>query len=389
MRFSSLLSSCDLRFGTESSLAIVRRRRGAIMALVCILLPVLLILAAFAINVAYLELCRTELYTATDMATRAAGRELTTTQDRSRAILRGQQIAALNTVAGTSLRLAADDFVFGYSQRPQPSSRYLFDTNSQTVNAVQVRAQRSQNSADGPISLFLPSVLGLNSVSIHQEAVSTGVEVDIAIVLDRSGSMAYAVNEVADTQRLPYSAPAGWAFCDSAPPISRWRNLVAAVNVFLDEMRTSPINELVSLSTYGETAVTDVLMTGNYVRVSTAMTRYTNSICANGTNIGGGISEGMNALMHSPGSRPHAVKVIVLMTDGIHNFGTHPIGPAQNAVANGIMVFTITFSDEADVGLMQQVAAATGGKHFHANSPQDLVVAFQEIARGLPSLLTR
>ncbi len=367
----------------------VAARQGAVMVLACILLPVVLVLAAFAINIAYVELCRTELYTATDVATRAAGRELTVSQNRGSAVRRGQQIAALNRVGGTGLALNANDFVFGYSHRPSQSSRYLFDADSPVVNAVQVRAARDNTSADGPISLFLPAVLGVNSVSISQEAISTGVEIDVTLVLDRSGSMAFAVNEEAIPGRIPYSAPRRWRFCDPAPPICRWRNLVAAVDVFLDEIKRSPINELVGLSTYSDNAVTNVPLTQDYAQMAAALSVYTNQFCAGGTNIGGGIVEATNTLVNSPASRPHAVKVIVLMTDGIHNLGIHPIQPAKYAAANGIMIYTITFSDEADLALMQTVAQVGGGKHFHAKSPQDLNIAFKEIARDLPSLLTR
>jgi Ca-activated chloride channel homolog len=77
------------------------------------------------------------------------------------------------------------------------------------------------------------------------------------------------------------------------------------------------------------------------------------------------------------------------MTDGIHNTGTHPIDAAYYAASQGITIFTVTFANEADVWLMQQVAQVAGGKHYHANSPSDLVTAFREIAKGLPTVLTK
>ena len=43
---------------------------------------------------------------------------------------------------------------------------------------------------------------------------------------------------------------------------------------------------------------------------------------------------------------------------------------------------------DADIRRMQDVAAATGGRHFHAPTAQDLVRIFKEIASTLPVLLT-
>ena len=51
-----------------------RQRRGAVIPMLAILLPVVIILAAFAINIAYLELNRTEMFIASDAVSRATGR---------------------------------------------------------------------------------------------------------------------------------------------------------------------------------------------------------------------------------------------------------------------------------------------------------------------------
>ncbi len=364
------------------------RRQGAVLVLVAILLPVMLILSAVAINYAYMDLCETELYTATDAAARAAGREFGVTRNATAAINRGKQLANLNQVSGDGLTLSDSDFEFGHSVRSN-AGRYTFDPNSTSKNAVQITAKRMQGSADGPISLIMPSVLGRNSFNISESAVSTSVEVDIALVLDRSGSMAYAVDEIADPAVKPASAPPGWTFCMAAPPVCRWRNLVAAVDVFLGEVSTSPMDEQVSLSTYNHLTGTDVNLTRNYAEVSAGLSPYTNSLCMGATNIGGGINEGIGSLFYSPTARPTAAKVIVVMTDGIHNWGSDPIGPAYWAAESGVTVFTVTFANEADITRMREVAAIGGGKHYHAASANDLTAAFQDIARSLPTLLTK
>ena len=91
-------------------------RKGAIIPLFAVLLPVLLIFCGFAINLAYMQVVTTELKIATDCAAHAGGRAMSIAQDdptltaqqkRTRAISAGiskaQEVAALNTVFGHQL----------------------------------------------------------------------------------------------------------------------------------------------------------------------------------------------------------------------------------------------------------------------------------------------
>ena len=55
-------------------------RRGAILPLFAVLLPVLLIFAGFAINMAYMQLVATELKITTDCAAHAGGRAMSVAQ---------------------------------------------------------------------------------------------------------------------------------------------------------------------------------------------------------------------------------------------------------------------------------------------------------------------
>lgn len=364
------------------------RRKGAVLVLLVLLLPVLIIFSAFAINIAYMELNRTEMIIATDAAARAGVRELAVTRDVNLAKDAAKRFAALNEVANSPLSLSNSDIVLGNSTRVGVE-RFDFISGGSNPNSMQITGKRTAGSLDGPISLLMPNVMGTSQFETEQAAVSTLMEVDIALVLDRSGSMAFASNEIANLVTPPASAPPGWGFCDPAPPICRWRDVHAAVAVFLDEMIRSPANEQVSLSTYNDLVLTDQSLTADYSLIFNAMTPYTNSLCAGGTNIGGGINEGAAALKFSPAARNGALKVIVVMTDGIHNFGTNPVNAAKNAAKDGVQIFTVTFSNEANQGQMQSVADEGGGQHYHANNASDLIAAFTDIARSLPTLLTK
>ena len=99
--------------------------------------------------------------------------------------------------------------------------------------------------------------------------------------------------------------------------------------------------------------------------------------------------KGMEAATDPTYARDFASKVVVLMTDGVHNYGRNPLSAANSLADEGVTVFTITFSDEADQPRMQEVANRTGGKHFHAITAVQLQNAFREIARSLPMLITK
>jgi Flp pilus assembly protein TadG len=359
-------------------------RRGAVIVLMVLLLPVALLMSAIAINLTYIELTRTEMIIATDAATRAGGRDLITTDDMKKSRKRAKQLAALNSVAGDVLVLSDSDIEFGSSIR-QSGGRYDFTLNTKNPNALRVAAHRDGANKDGPISLLMPSILGTSSISTTQEAISTQMEVDLGLVLDRSGSMAYAANEVNNLLPIPAKAPSGWNWGDLAPTGSRWLDLVAAVNVFTSELTSSPGAELLSLSSYSDTAITNLSLTSDYASVISAM----NLVTLGYTNIGGGIAEGSAALLSSPARRSGAARVLVVLTDGIHNTGLDPLVAAQAAADAGIMIFAVTFSDEAEQTRMQQVAAIGNGRHYHAATADQLKTVFRDIAASLPTLLTK
>jgi len=278
-------------------------RRGATLVFMALLLPVVVILSAFAINLAYMKLNRAELYAAADAAARAGGRDFALNGDVASSKAAARAIAAKNFVAGSPLQLADADFVFGESTRSALTSRYVFTPGGANPNAVRITGRRETGPLDGPIPLLMPNVLGIDSFEVSLTSESIQIEVDVALVLDRSGSMAYADNEPAVYPPVPAAAPPGWFFCDAAPNPSRWRDAVQAVGVFLNELVNSPASELVSLSTYNTSTTIDQPLTSNYGQVMTAMDIYTQSFCSGFTDIGGGINAGVTSFA-SGSARP-------------------------------------------------------------------------------------
>jgi Mg-chelatase subunit ChlD len=148
------------------------------------------------------------------------------------------------------------------------------------------------------------------------------------------------------------------------------------------------LDEAVSLTTYSEKAVTDVQFTHTYGRVRQAMNAYSAHFNSGNTNIAAGIDVGRNSFARGA-TRTWAAKVIVLLTDGMHNLPPDPIASAQHAADKKIMIFTVTFAKEADQALMKRIAEIGLGKHYHAAIGSELVAVFQDIARSLPILITR
>jgi Ca-activated chloride channel homolog len=356
--------------------------------MLAIMLPVTLILAAMAINIAYLELSRTEMYIASDSAARATGREFTISNDQNLARAKGRDAAGRNLVQGAPLQLADQDFVFGQASRNSVSDRYQFSAGGSFPNAVEVTARFTASSPNGPLRFLLPNILPGSSVESTQTARSNQIEVDIALVIDRSGSMAYASNEPAVYPPLPAAAPPGWFFDGPAPNPSRWREAVDSVIAFINELQQSPINEQVSLVTYNSQAVIDQNLTANYAAILNPLVAYTNYFQSGATNIGGGITAGHFSFV-AGAQREYAAKVMIVLTDGIDTMGSNPVAAATNAADQEIMIFTITFAQEADQATMQQVASVGHGKHYHAVNGANLTAIFKDIARQLPVLISR
>ena len=162
--------------------------------------------------------------------------------------------------------------------------------------------------------------------------------------------------------------------------MTRREALVAAVNVFIDEIEESSPNSSISLTTYSTTATRDTPLTPVFDSIRADV----NAIAATGfTNIFEALTLGSDSLEEDPLARRFADKTVVLMTDGVFNVGGTPIPSAILAASRNQTVHTITFSEGANQAAMAQVAAIGGGIHVHADDGSSLADAFREIALTL------
>ena len=166
---------------------------------------------------------------------------------------------------------------------------------------------------------------------------------------------------------------------------------------FLDELEQTNQHELCGMVSYSSDCTScgqkfslseiNSDLTADYKVIRDSMGKKSAGPVEGNTAISAGIDDGIKVLS-GPNARAFAVKTMILMTDGIHNTGPEPILSARVAAEKGIVIHTVTFSVEADIPRMRDVAAATGGQHFHADDQADLIAIFRQIASTLPVMLT-
>lgn len=170
--------------------------------------------------------------------------------------------------------------------------------------------------------------------------------VNVALVLDKSGSMAGArIAAAKDAARLA-----------------------------LERLSS---DDWVSVVTFNHAV--DVLLPSGHLRDQSAVRRRIDEITANGqTAIHAGVTEGERQVRDH--FDPRRVNRVILMSDGQANVG--PSSPKELAElgrrlgGRGITVTTIGLGDAYNEDLMQQLAAASDGNHAYARTPRDLVSFF-------------
>lgn len=405
------------------------------MAMTAMVLPIMAILAAFAINAAHMQLTRTELSIATDASARAAGRAFSEIQTVDAAKNAAVATAALNTIDGEPLRLrtsdSANEIEFGKTEQYYGSeSRYNFvkiptsQVNAGTVaSAVRVHGKRLSGSLSGDVPLIIPQLISPANSRFQTQADSVAMQVDrdISLILDRSGSMnsidfnwgryedpfssnaLYWASEQGQLNRWWSNGRYRYSYANGhdeityqqymyehyydkgVPPTTPWQDLEEAVNAFLDVLDTTSQEEQVSLASYSTNATLDTWLEKDH---SVVRNKVEDLSPSGWTAIGKGMNSGINALVDSR-ARPFAAKTMVVMTDGNQNRSPWAEGVAQGFIDSyPLTIHTVTFGPGANQTDMQEVATIGGGRHYHAATGQDLINIFEEIANNLPTILT-
>ena len=356
-----------------------QNRNGVLVVMLAILLPVMMIILGFAVDFANIQRIRNEIRSTADLAAKAAANCLAVGGSEAEARAAAQLVAAENSVAGGGLTLQNDQIVFGHSTR-NADGTYSFEENVTPVNGVKVIASRTDGSADGDIPLFFGLFYGRETIGLEQTSVASYQDIDIAIVLDRSGSMKDPVTGTSsETNR----------HCNPPLADSRWAATDAAVELFIQALENSPVPEKLAIVTFASDNETcagypctasslDQPLTTSMALIRTAMANRMNTIWAGHTNIYAGLTEARTHLENN--ATPGAEQIIILLTDGQYNQGGAPFDEASNCRSLGMTVHTITFGDGANQADMITVATNGGGNHYHAPDEDTLDNVFRQIA---------
>ncbi len=380
-------------------------RRGVVLPLVGIMLLVLMALASIGVDVAYMQLVRSELRAATDAAAKAGTIELTRTNGDINAAKTAAVLAASrNKVGGRSLTLSAGDVEVGRSTL-QANGTWAFTANQTPLTAVKVNVDLSDTTTAGSRPLFFAGAIGHDKFATTQSAIASQLDIEVCLCIDRSHSMCFDLSGV--DWRYPSGYPRNADPYDYAPRTtgSRWASLTTAVDTFvtkINQMGTQPRVALVTWSSdisrnsyegrmLGRSqaaAMTEAGLSTNYSNVQNLLAAKYNYQMYGSTNMSAGIDAGV-VVLTAANVRPMASRVLVLMSDGQWNSGRNPALAAADAASRNVIIHTISFIEQSGSSAMQQVADITGGRHYHATSQQELQDAFTQIALTLPIVLTK
>ena len=272
-------------------------RTGAIMVLATILLAAFFLAAAFALDLARVQLAETEMRSAIDAATRAGAEALA--QGASQSDVRNEikSIGLANTVAGEPLEISDSDIHLGRAT-PDELGKYSFSDGETPFNSVRVIARRSGNLGSNPIAPILGQLFGRSGYAIERPAAAVVQNRDIALVVDRSSSM-----DENDGGKHPISGE----------KLRRIEAVKFAVGLFRAVIDSTRGDESLGLAQYDRDAQTAASLDINYGAFDAAIQAMS---LGSGTNIGAGIDEGLEILQNH---RSSATPVMIVLTDGEHN----------------------------------------------------------------------
>lgn len=409
----------------------LRSRKGSILVLSALGILVLIVAAAFSVDIAYMQLTREELHIATDAAAKAAVAKLSQGGSETEAKAAAVACAAANSVGPGPLVINASQITLGkvaYSD----TGHWPFTEGGTPKVAAKVDVTMSNNTVSGPVSLFFGKVFGTPYFNPSATSTAAFVRNKVCLCLDRSHSMCF---DIPSGQSWYYPPPYGyfgspnssnyWRGYKVLPNLagSRWLTLYSAIDVFLTEVASVPVETRVGLVTWSaslnardlysahkgpkdlanlystkinwaaspkvDAATKDLDFTTNFATVRSTITARNSVLMEGSTNMQAGMDKGIALFTDDTDTTPWN-RVMILFSDGQWNEGSNPVTTsAVTAKARNITVYTVGLLTDAGNTTLQDIATLTGGRYYRATTAAELQAAFQEIARLLPVILTQ
>ncbi len=186
---------------------------------------------------------------------------------------------------------------------------------------------------------------------------------DLVLVLDTSGSMAER------------------GFNKENPSLSKYDTSVDLAKAFIKNRHDDNVG-LVVFGTFAFTASPLTYDLEALVEMFDLMSSV--GIAGTSTAIGDALVEGIKSLKAGEAKS----KVLILLTDGVHNAGEHsPRQAVALAQEQGVKVYTIGIGKKSDydVPLLKSIAKDSGAKSFFCQNSDELKEVYEEIAKLEPS----
>jgi Ca-activated chloride channel family protein len=352
---------------------IAHPRRGSMIVLSALLLVVVIAFVAFAVDLSFISMTKSQLQNAADSASLAtvlalANTPLDDNQREEKARQWDVTYAESNHGHGEVLENA--DITLGHWDSKTRTFAELAPGGN--PNAAQVVVRRSM-SGGNEVPLFFAPVMGLSNVDVTATAVATIGEDDprdIILVIDCSKSMG-------DHDRMTYTKSAAFALTDELLSSDR---LGLAVYSYVKDKKTT-------------TGFLERGLNFDHSLVLGRIPQLEPELYTSKTNIAGG----MRVALEEFGTNPHpsgneATKIMVLMTDGHANAAEAPEKSpnksieyyANEASAAGVIIHSVTLGSGADKKTVGEAAEITGGTYHHVDDDdsQTLIEVFKKIGRG-------
>lgn len=386
-------------FGRKLNTSCRRKiRRGSTLILIVTLMVVIVAAAAFAVDFGRMQLVRSQLQTAVDAGALAGSLQLKQDPaDVEAARTAARDFISRNRV-GFNVTVPAEAMaveVGGWD-----ADNHTFDAAAVERNAVSVRATQANE------PFLFARMFGQTSFSIPRSsvAVAGAAKLEIIMVLDLSGSMEEdgrieALQEAAPVfvdaigqgdqddrigvmcygvckgsydpiaeghQGVVYAATPAAYFPDGSDFANDWVGI-------LEGPLTTDFAAL-----HSSVLTTDALVAGKY---------------GGGTPTGAALRDAVHYLDSQ--ARENSSRLLVLMSDGLANKPNsdadgYALKMASYAKASQITIYTISLGNDADLQLMENIASATGGKHYSATGAGDeLATMLKNAFRHVAGEITR
>ncbi len=381
-----------------TSRMILLRRRGGTLVLFTVLLVLVIGMAAFAIDLARVQLVRSQLQSAVDAGALAGGLQLKRDpEDSDAARAAAEQFIQLNQV-GFSGNVVSGAIDVEIGQWNSDTMQFLQTDEHPYSVRVFARKENEQYS--------FAQIFGRTTFSIPRQAVASvpTKPLDIIMVLDLSGSMGsegriealraaspefVSTLQKADKQDYVGVMCYGVEKDEYAPADYGYTGVVytaSPASLFPDPSKAAT----------DWAGVLEAPLTDDYdwvINNALSSAALQSNKYGGGTPIGAAIRDGAHYV--NANNREDIDKLMVLMSDGHANKPSedgagYALQMAAYAANLGVKIHTISLGDSADEWLMTEIASATGGRHFDASgSGSVLTTRLKNAYRGIANDINR